>query len=526
MLAYRVQRLATPLLIAIAFFATGASWAVSSPPGSSPDDNFHLASIWCAWGEDAETCHDLRRSDGAALVPENVVSSSCYGFKPPDGGACIYELQPDFVDARVNSGSYPGLFYIVQRVFVGQNVAASVVQIRLFNVLLAALLIFAAVLLAEPILGRAVALSWLATLVPLSIFNIASTNPSSWVVIGLGTYWAFLFRFLTGPGGRGTWVAGGLAGVTAAMTAGARADGAAFLILVSVAAGLVAITKRRQLLSVRVLLPVGVAALGGYVFVSAGQSSALGGLPGVPGVAPRYGWSLLADNIYNFPNLLGGVFGQTWGLGWLDTPMPPLVQAVGPAVAFSLVVLASTAFWTRKALAFGLLLLACLGIPIFILQRGGNVVGESVQPRYLLPLVIVTLGFALLARTDKPWQLRRPRMVLLAVAVGAANCYALHTNIRRYVTGLDVTGLNLNHNVEWWWGTSISPMVVWGGGSIACFALMAALGQMALGPEGLPSYNQSVTSTPNRAFNNDGTSQPSGATAGALTSSRLTNGNP
>lgn len=55
-----------------------------------------------------------------------------------------------------------------------------------------------------------------------------------------------------------------------------------------------------------------------------------------------------------------------------------------------------------------------------------------------------------------------------------ANSLALHTNIRRYVTGIDTGGVNLDEKVEWWWALPIGPMWVWALGTIA-FALTLGL---------------------------------------------------
>ena len=52
-------------------------------------------------------------------------------------------------------------------------------------------------------------------------------------------------------------------------------------------------------------------------------------------------------------------------------------------------------------------------------------------------------------------------------ALIVANAVALHTNIRRYISGLDVVDWNLNHHVEWWWDIPVSPMVIWAIGSLA-----------------------------------------------------------
>ena len=46
-----LPRIVAPLLLLFAL----AAWAVASPVGAAPDDDFHLASIWCATGDD-ERC--------------------------------------------------------------------------------------------------------------------------------------------------------------------------------------------------------------------------------------------------------------------------------------------------------------------------------------------------------------------------------------------------------------------------------------------------------------------------------------
>ena len=38
------------LITCLAAFAALAGWSLASPAGSSPDDDYHLASIWCAQG--------------------------------------------------------------------------------------------------------------------------------------------------------------------------------------------------------------------------------------------------------------------------------------------------------------------------------------------------------------------------------------------------------------------------------------------------------------------------------------------
>ena len=53
---------------------------------------------------------------------------------------------------------------------------------------------------------------------------------------------------------------------------------------------------------------------------------------------------------------------------------------------------------------------------------------------------------------------------------------ALQVNIRRYVTGDDLQGLNLDAGAEWWWtGFPVGPTGVWVVGALAFAGLLAVL---------------------------------------------------
>jgi hypothetical protein len=64
-------------------------------------------------------------------------------------------------------------------------------------------------------------------------------------------------------------------------------------------------------------------------------------------------------------------------------------------------------------------------------------------------------------------------LVMITIALTLSNSIALHQNIRRYVTGLNEPGFNLNVDGEWWWwslsGSAITPMTVWVVGTLAFF---------------------------------------------------------
>jgi hypothetical protein len=89
--------------------------------------------------------------------------------------------------------------------------------------------------------------------------------------------------------------------------------------------------------------------------------------------------------------------------------------------------------------------------------------------------MMVFLGTMLLTSSGKPL-LNDPRALwFVIVALSVANAIALHTNIRRYTTGVRVQGFNLDSPREWWWPffpEFLSPNVVWVIGTLAFAGLI------------------------------------------------------
>ena len=279
----------------------------------------------------------------------------------------------------------------------------------------------------------------------------------------------------------------GLGAVAAASTvlgAGARADAAGYAVVaIVVAAVLTARLNRRWLISA--LLPFGLTVTAVVFYLSAQQSSfARSGLSGgaTPSQAPSWR-HLLFTNFLNVPSLWAGVFGSR-GLGWLDTFMPAIVW-VGSLGAFAALVFAGLASQsTRKLLAVSIALGALWLFPTYVMAQSGAVVGSQVQPRYILPLVVLLGGVALLRVGGAGLQLSKAQVVVLVSTLSVANATALHVNMRRYITGTDGTSWNLDTAAQWWWSIPVSPMIVWAVGSLSFAAclLVIALGTMRARP--------------------------------------------
>ncbi|HTN59593.1 MAG TPA: DUF2142 domain-containing protein, partial [Protaetiibacter sp.] len=170
-----------------------------------------------------------------------------------------------------------------------------------------------------------------------------------------------------------------------------------------------------------------------------------------------------------------GVWGS-WGLGWLDTGLPAIVPWAATA-AFVVIAFAGIGRLTpRKTVAIGGVVLVLTALPVYVLTAGGDRIGDSLQPRYLLPLIAL---FALLlvseGRGIDTMRFGRAQTFVVLGALGVANMVALQVNIRRYVTGTEQQGLNLDSGAEWWWtGLPIGPTALWVVGALS-FALLLAV---------------------------------------------------
>jgi hypothetical protein len=89
-------------------------------------------------------------------------------------------------------------------------------------------------------------------------------------------------------------------------------------------------------------------------------------------------------------------------------------------------------------------------------------------------MIIILVGISLLRVDQRARTLNPLQRGVVGAALIVAQSVALHTNLRRYITGNDQYGFNLNVDKEWWWNTPIPPMMVWAVGSLA-FAIAVVL---------------------------------------------------
>ncbi len=367
------------------------------PVGSSPDDDYHLASIWCAG---TNTCEQV--DDRSVSVPAAVVGASeCFRFDSSVPATCAESLLTSEAGSasratdRVNqrAGLYPEGFYYFAHLFVGSDIERSVTVIRIVNATLAVLALAWIAAVAPRGVRRATLVAVTVAWVPMGLWILPSTNPSSWTFTGLLLVGAMTLSAWLSPPGRKRWLSVLGVVVGGVMATGSRVDAAAFTLVVILAAGAYVGWRRVRgnIWVTTVILALGawgaLAFLLGQSAVPTEEGARLGGSE--PGVG------LLLTNIsYVFIYLQGVVGG--WPLFWNDTVLPPSVPVIGTLVLGVVAGLGMRRMGSRKELALAIAASALVLVPLIFLQMHGLGVGEMVQPRYLAPLLLLCVLVLLL----------------------------------------------------------------------------------------------------------------------------------
>lgn len=481
---------AVPILL----FITLVSWAFASPVGSSPDDNFHLPSIWCGLGDRDGVCEDSGDAE-TRLVPESVATAACYAFHAAESAACWNPSETDMTEAAwMNAvGLYPPLFYTTMGLFVGEDVQTSVLTMRVVNSLLIVGLL-TGVFFALP--GRvrpALLVSTLAAAVPLGLFVIASTNPSSWAFASAATVWVCLYG-ATRVTGRRQLLLCGLAIVGTVMGAGARADAAIYAVFGVILAAVLGARRGRSMIVPGIAAGL-VILISLAFYLTAGQSGTV--VSGLPNENPPLTGGQLFANLLGVPSLWWGAFGGN-GLGWLDTVPPMMVPVLAFGVFAAAIFIGIHHLTVRRGIAVAMAFGALWLVPFVLLYQSRAVVGTEVQSRYLLPLIIVLLGVAsLMRRADREWG--GPRLLVAGLSLTAAMSLALHFNIRRYTVGAESAAIDPGAGAEWWWTGVPSPMAVWIIGSLSfagVFVVLWLLTHRETQLDGLSAVGAPSTDTP------------------------------
>jgi hypothetical protein len=478
------RRIGLVVAVGAALAALGLAWVLASPVGAAPDDSFHLASIWCAPTAPDDACTNLGDAYAAGKdfveVPAEIAfPAHCFAFDPFVSAACPGAIEPGTTArALANDGIYPGLYHAVMGLAVGDEPVDSALLARALSWVICVALLAGgwSVLPHRHRSGYLVML--LVTAIPSALSLWTSTNPSGVVVAAISAAWCAVIALIHAGERRERLIAGFLLAVALVAAAGSRADGGVYA-FVAVAAACVLLWRRGRETLPAVLgagaaaglaLAVSVLVLNRRVVgieelvtpVDEGATSSTGGV--------------LWNNLREIPYFLTANLG-TEPIGMLDVPMPRIIWASTLATFFGLGFFGLARLDRAKALSLVCVFGGLLAIPYVLLWRGSDPVGFEVAARYALPLVPI-LGFTLLywRRATSVASLTAVQLSTVLVLTVIAHSVALHSSIRRYVTGVDNLSIDLDAGREWWWDIPITPNMVWVLGSLAFAALAGILG--------------------------------------------------
>jgi hypothetical protein len=495
-------RLAGPLAtVALAVVLGG--WLLAAPPGASPDDGYHLASIWCADGfQDGLCVEDVASQNTAsALVPQQVLTLACFTYDGSRSAACqVDALQGElvrFVPTETNiDGARPGLYYRAMHALIGdgQDVAGAASRIRIANAALAMVLVLLTAAVADARLRMAFLLSWIVAAVPLGLFLLTSVNTSAWGIAGLTTAWANAITARDHPSTRNRIFAALLAVVGLTLGLGSRTEAVGHVGVIAVALLSMWITEhlehdrlsrdRRPLL--KILAATAGAIMGGFALIAIAPRSA--GLDGVfASLADGYGRIAargVGDPIlaiaFEVPTLWAGALGHVWGLGALDTPIPSLASYPLLGVFLGLVAVGLHGGARARTVTVTVLFTSLFVFPTFSLLRAGLLVYEQLQPRQFMVLLFPILGVALYRlRGEADLTLGAAGRVVIVTLLGLSHSVALLVTMQRHTSGLlpgflgEPRHVGFGREIEWWWTSAPSPYIIWIIASVAYVGLAA-----------------------------------------------------
>jgi hypothetical protein len=458
-------------------FLSLTSWALSSPIGSNPDDDYHLPSIWCAETPINDSCN---QNENGYEVPRQLLLMGCFARNPNVTGDCtnrstdVNEVIP-FKHLNNVEKAYPVGFYNLMSILKNNNLMLFVFNVRILNSLIFIFGLALLLLLLKNIdIWIRVIMIQIISMIPLGFFTIASTNPSSWPMSFLTGFWIAMYTI--GKERKKPFGAFNLF-VVVFFWLGlnfARSDGSIFSIVVLSSLLIIFYREREVMNRSYALLIFALTILSFINFLSSKTPKSV--ILGEAGLSERLsGFDLFWNNLGNLGFYFLGGAGRT-GLGWFDTFVDPFVwRTLSFLMVFILIASLISVLQDRNYRSFGgtlFLLLTYLLIPIISLQINGWKVGEWIQPRYLLPMVPLVILSSFL---DSKISTRRVSLYFLFISPMLLLSYVLSlgANIQRYSSGTNVPWSISSYSNFGWSMFGLAPINIFVVGS-TFFALFLA----------------------------------------------------
>lgn len=383
-------------------------------------------------------------------------------------------------------GGYPGGFYWAMGWLAGKDVVSSVQVMRFANVALASALLGLALFVTRPATRRAVAMSWGVAVIPVGIFFIASTNPSSWTITGVGLYWAFLLSTLQSLNQRNAkfWLSVLGSVVTALVALVARNDSGIYLVLSTVAVGLIAWNRSAVPRWALALILSALATVSAFVVFIAYRNWYLSFPLSFPGAQtatdqPNPLIKLLLEIPGFFVGLIGGQrplnvlsdsgfnqgldgyrpTGLLYGPGWAEMNLPSIV-GISSLIAVAIVLAVGFNSYRRtRVIAFAALVTATI-IQIVIMRAMADFAAFwEIQPRYFLPILLVIVGVGALNTQVGKALMTRIQALMVTLLVVVSGTVSWMSVAARYAVGPDASFTNFGQTADWWWSSGPSRLV-------------------------------------------------------------------
>jgi hypothetical protein len=474
------------LIISLLFGIIGSIWAISSPIGSSADDNFHLTTIFCA--KDSKQC--LKTS-----VPDQVLIERTIGEFPPcyvgfpagepgidrnyskSSGECLKDIPKEFIETNKFNQyqQYPNTYYNFMANFVTDNTLFTVYFLRVLNVGIASFLILLLLNVASNHIVYPFTRMLLTAIYPVGIFFIASNNPSSWMITGLITNWAFLAATIINlkTNQSKLIVSGSIVGylVSGLLAAVSRFDSVYYLFFLNISVLILFIDRKilgkyflRILPAFLLVIFISIT----MFFQNSGGGRVLGNIISknysyIPASSTSGQPNSIVNTLLELPSYILSIFGgqrpywtqfsgelpweYAYGVGWLDFSFPSIVSIL---LVFSMVLLFANSLdaYTKKNVV--VLFLVLISIVIYIV--GWRLLKNYepyyyFQPRYLAGFIIASFG--VLLTTLKTKVVGKLQSVLIVMSTTTASVTAWAAVSARYSLGPNYAWSNFTNSESW-----------------------------------------------------------------------------
>lgn len=449
-------------LLSVFFLLNSYIWAIVSPIGSGIDDDFHLPSVWCAFGDKSQICETVIEGDGFVRVPTALVEiPQCLSYQDYKSASCVDEIinnENSMSIGRSNElGRFPNIFYEVHHYLIADDIEESIILMRILNaVVFLSCLIFGFYILTYSYRWNYLLVSLLLAS-PFTLSIVVSNNPSSWLISSMSLLYAILFSITEPKSNTRLQKSYQLFGLLICflLAISSRSEGSLFVSAILLTFLVIFFTRIYPFAKIFIITLI---LLGFYLTFK--QPSTLGFSTGLSSTGPPsdpINWFFSV--ISNFPRFFYGVFGS-WGYGWLDFEIPTITYFFYIVFFVGLFIVNLSIIQTRLLL-FSLMNFVLIStIVLRVMYLSSNLVGVNIQPRYILPFLFPVVG-SLLVFIVNFVKINLNYLISFIVLVSIAYGFSLHYWIQHFTAGSDNFSINLSSNFEWWWNTFLLPTPIW-----------------------------------------------------------------